>query len=209
MASCTLFGPTWLSSGSCSQCKYVFWGYLRQLLQVVRSNDVIYESLFFIHAPPVFLPVTGRGRSAVAWNSTRKEAEWGAEEKTNTWSQMHLPAPVLLCFPLIVTHHQKLSANRSRWLNLDVRAVDTDTVRTVFAGDERLEEGNSEHHEYESFRFRHQRENGNKSRRRKNKNKEWSIYPPNTNRLFLTMVIQRTAWHEGFSRTDTTLLQQK
>lgn len=80
---------------------------------------------------------------------------------------MHLPAPVKLCFPLIVTHHQKLSANRSRWLNLDVRAADTDTVRTVFARDEPLEEENSEHHEYESlsFRFRSLRENARKSRR--------------------------------------------
>lgn len=29
----------------------------------------------------------------------------------------------------MVTHHQKLSANRGRWLNLDVRAMDTDTAR--------------------------------------------------------------------------------
>lgn len=83
---------------------------------------------------------------------------------------MHLPAPVKLCFPLIVTHHQKLSANRSRWLNLDVRAADTGTVRTVFAGrDGPLEEENSEHHEYESlsFRFRSPREDARRSRRRK------------------------------------------
>lgn len=30
-------------------------------------------------------------------------------------------------------HHQKLSANRSRWLNLDMRAADTDTLRTIFS----------------------------------------------------------------------------
>lgn len=50
---------------------------------------------------------------------------------------------------------------------MDVRAVDTDTVRTVFARDEPLEEENSEHHEYESlsFRFRSLRENARKSRR--------------------------------------------
>lgn len=29
-------------------------------------------------------------------------------------------------------NHQKLSANRSRWLNLDMRAVDTDSLRSIF-----------------------------------------------------------------------------
>lgn len=40
-----------------------------------------------------------------------------------------LTSPSWSRFSLMVTRHQKLSANRSRWLNLDVRAMDTDTAR--------------------------------------------------------------------------------
>lgn len=88
-----------------------------------------------LHLSRVFRSVMGQGCGKLLEIEEGMLRNQGQGDKMSRWRHMNSyrgiyePKVALLCFDTSsasgTKHHQKWSANRSRWLNLDMRAMDT------------------------------------------------------------------------------------